>query len=93
MTVGCPAEACTAIGIAVLRLPRARRPPLLVTKPRPMPAGQERRLRFDLRGTVRARVRKALRERSSIAATVRITVTDAAGNTTQIRTRTVRITG
>lgn len=93
VTVGCPAEACTAIGTATLRLPRARRPPLLVSEPRPMPAGQERRLRFDLRGAVRARVRRALRERSSVAVTVRVAVADAAGNRTQMRARTVRITG
>ncbi|HUR83915.1 MAG TPA: hypothetical protein VMY78_01095 [Solirubrobacteraceae bacterium] len=93
VTVGCPTEACTATGLAVLRLPRARRPPLLVSKQRPMPAGQERRVRFDLRGAVRRRVRRALRERGSVAVTVRITVTDAAGNQTKPRARTVRISG
>ncbi len=92
VTIGCPTEACTATGLAVLRLPRATRPPLIVRR-RPMPAGQERRMRFDLRGALRRRVRRALRERGSVAVTVRISVADAAGNTTQIRARTVRITG
>jgi hypothetical protein len=40
----------------------------------------------------RARVRKALRSRPSLVATIRAAAVDAAGNLT-IRRRTVRITG
>jgi len=92
VTVGCPDEPCTASAFATLRLPRARRPPLVVALARAVPAGHERTLRFALRGELRRRVRRALRERGSFAATLRLTLTDAAGNRSA-RRRTPRITG
>jgi hypothetical protein len=90
--VGCPAEDCSAAGFATLRLPRARRPPLILSRRVTIAAGTRRLLRFELRGQVRRRVRKALRERAAVAVTVRIRVSDLAGNATP-RTSTVRITG
>jgi hypothetical protein len=92
VTIGCPDEPCTASAFATLRLPRARRPPLVAALARVVPAGHRRTLRFALRGDLRRRVRKALRERGSFAATLRLTVTDAAGNRSA-RRRTPRITG
>jgi hypothetical protein len=92
VAVGCQDEPCTAGAIATLRLPRAQRPPQVASKARAIPAGAIRTLRIALRGVVRARVRKALRARRTVAATVRVLVVDAAGNASA-RTRTVRITG
>jgi hypothetical protein len=57
-----------------------------------MAAGQRRTLRLALRGELRARLRRALRERRSVAATARLIAVDAAGNRTA-QTRTVRIVG
>ena len=50
VTVGCPDEPCTASAYATLRLPRARRPPLVIAAARAIPAGRERTLHFRLRG-------------------------------------------
>ncbi len=90
--VGCPAEACSASGFATLRLPRARRPPLILSRPVTIAAGGQRLVRFGLHGVVRARVRKALRTRAYVAVTVRVRVFDVAGNVTP-RTSSVRIVG
>jgi hypothetical protein len=92
ITAGCPAEPCIAAATATLHLPRARRPPLLAAAPRVIAAGQRRPLRFALRGELRRRVRKALRERASVAVTLRVLVVDAARNASA-RTRRLRITG
>ena len=50
-------------------------------RPRTLPAGAARRLRFVLSRSARGRLRAALRTRRSVVkATVRITVRDGAGN-------------
>jgi hypothetical protein len=92
LTVACPAEACTAVATAVLRLPRSRRPVRIGSELRVLAAGQRGTLRIAVGGRLRARVRKALRSHPSQAATVVVLVVDRAGNRT-VRTRTVRITG
>ena len=92
LTVSCPAETCTAVATATLRLPRSRRPVRIGAKPRRLAAGQRGRLRLPLDRGLRARVRKALRSRPSQAVTVVVLVVDTAGNRT-VRTRTVRIAG
>jgi hypothetical protein len=90
LTVACPAETCTAVATATLRLPRARRPVRIGSKPRLLAAGQRGTLRLALEGRLRGRVRKVLRSRPSQAASVVVLVLDRAGNRT-VRTRTVRI--
>jgi hypothetical protein len=92
LTVACPAEACTAVATATLRLPRSRRPVRIGSELRVLAAGRRGTLRLALDGRLRARVRKALRSHPSQAATVVVLVVDRAANRT-VRTRTVRITG
>ena len=92
ITLGCPDEPCTASAFGTLRLPRAHRPPLVFAHTRAIPAGGLRTLRFALHGELRRRVRKALRDRGSMAATLRLRAVDAAGNATAGK-RTPRITG
>jgi hypothetical protein len=90
--VACPAETCVAAATATLRLAHARRPPQLESALRVVAPGEQRTLRIALRGADRARVRRALRERPSVTASVQVLAADAAGNRTR-RTRTVRIAG
>ena len=89
--VGCPAEACTTSATASVRLPGARRALRIALKARAMAAGETRPLRFALTRSARTRLRVALRTRTSVTATVRIVVSDLAGNRV-VRTRTVRLT-
>jgi hypothetical protein len=90
LEVTCPAELCTAAAVATLRLPGARRAVRVASKPRVFAAGQRRTLRLALDRELHARVRKALRSRPSLAATVGVVAVDSAANRT-FRTRTVRI--
>jgi hypothetical protein len=92
LTLACPAETCTALATATLRLPRSRRPVRIGSEPRLLAAGQRGTLRLALDGRLRARVRKALRSRPSQAASVVVLVVDRAGNRS-VHTRTVRIVG
>lgn len=85
--VRCPAERCTTSAIATIALPRARRPLRIVLKARTMAAGSTRRLRFVLSRSARTR----LRARSSVKASVRITIRDLAGNRV-VRKRAVKLT-
>jgi hypothetical protein len=92
LDVGCPAEGCAALATATLRLTGRRRAPRIVSEPGLIAAGTRTTLRLALDAQTRARVRKALRSRSSVAAAVGVLVVDTAGNRT-VRRRTVRISG
>lgn len=85
--VRCPAERCTTSATATIALPRARRPLRIVLGARTTAAGSTRRLRFVLSRSARTR----LRGRTSVKASVRITIRDLAGNRV-VRSRTVRLT-
>jgi hypothetical protein len=91
LDVGCPAERCAALATATLRLPGRRHTPRIESEPGLIAAGTHATLRLALDAQTRARLRKALRSRSSVAAAVGVLVVDTAGNRA-VRTRTVRIT-
>jgi hypothetical protein len=92
VAVSCPAERCAAAAITKLRLPRARRPLRLSSRPSLVEPAHGAQLRLVLSRNDRARVRRALRSRPSLVATIRVVAIDAAVNRT-VGTRTVRIIG
>jgi hypothetical protein len=90
-TVACPAERCSATATAIARLPGARRALRLGAATGVVAAGGRATLRIALTRSSRARVRRALRQRFSLPAVVRVVARDAAGNGS-VRMRAVRIT-
>jgi Ca2+-binding RTX toxin-like protein len=94
----CSQEACAAEGSGFVNVPRL--PRVQVTRRfglRParanLPAGASRTLRLRLNRRTLARVRRALRRGKRVSATVRLTLRDAAGNTSRktLRVRAKRI--
>jgi hypothetical protein len=89
--VTCPAEACTALATATLRLPGRPRALRLEAKPVVLGPAQTRTLRLALSRSARSAVRRALRARAVVRAKLLVAVADAAGNSTTTA-RTVRLT-
>lgn len=83
----CPLEHCAASATVAVALPDGARPLRLSTRRVQLAAAQRTTLRIALGRRGWSTVRRALAERPSLRATVRVTVSDDAGNrTTQTRT-------
>jgi hypothetical protein len=91
VTVTCPAERCRASATGTLVIAGAARSVSLRAAARQLQRGRSVRLRLPLNRRARHLAQRALAGRSSLRASIRVTVTDAARNRT-VRTRRVQIT-
>jgi hypothetical protein len=90
--VRCPSQRCTANATVTLSLPGAAQPLRLFAKPVRLSAGRLGSLRIALGASARTALQRALRTRSPLRATVRVTVAGDDGRRTT-RTRSVTIVG